>query len=106
MRRRPQVLVELRHQDELADEPRAERGAGLLLRQPLARPPRSRAPISFTPPDGNFDNGDRVLVNTDDGAATGSGGGPDNDHLDNAYMDTPPDGTSPTMAMFLFFNDT
>ena len=24
--------------------------------------------------------------------------------LDNAYMDTPPDGTSPTMAMFLFFD--
>ena len=46
-----------------------------------------------------------MLVNTDDGAATGSGGGPDSDHVDNAYMDTPPDGTSPTMAMFLFFNN-
>ena len=63
------------------------------------------APISFGPADGNFDNGDRLLVNTDDGAATGSGGGPDNNHVDNAYMDTPPDGTSPTMAMFLFFNN-
>jgi extracellular elastinolytic metalloproteinase len=63
------------------------------------------SPIAFTPADGSFDNGDRVLVNTDDGAATGSGGGPDSNHRDNAYMDTPPDGTSPTMAMFLFFNN-
>src|SRR5215210_6433416 len=57
------------------------------------------APIAFTPSDGNFDNRDRVLVNADDGAGTG----PDSNHRDNAYMDTPPDGTSPTMAMFLFF---
>jgi extracellular elastinolytic metalloproteinase len=57
------------------------------------------APIAFKPSDGNFDNGDRILVNTDDGAATG----PDSNHRDNAYMDTPPDGESPTMAMFLFF---
>src|SRR3954451_2322880 len=64
------------------------------------------SPIAFTPADGSFDNGDRVLVNTDDGAATGSGGGPDSNHRDNAYTDTPPDGTSPTMAMFLFFNGT
>jgi Zn-dependent metalloprotease len=63
------------------------------------------APIGFKPSDGNFDNGDRLLVNTDDGAATGAGGGPDGDHVDNAYMDTPPDGISPTMAMFLFLND-
>jgi hypothetical protein len=62
------------------------------------------APISFSGADGNFEGSDRVLVNTDDGAATGPGGGPDADHVDNAYMDTPPDGTSPTMAMFLFFN--
>jgi hypothetical protein len=63
------------------------------------------APISFTASDGNFDNGDRLLVNTDDGAATASSGGPDSDHVDNAYMDTTPDGTSPTMAMFLFLNN-
>ena len=63
------------------------------------------APISFSVADGNFDNGDRVAVNTDDGAATFADGGPDDDHVDNAYMDTPPDGNSPTMAMFLFSND-
>jgi hypothetical protein len=63
------------------------------------------APIGFSPSDGNFEAGDRLLVNTDDGAATGPGGGPDSNHVDNAYMDTPPDGTSPTMAMFLFFNN-
>ncbi|MEA2136128.1 MAG: extracellular elastinolytic metalloproteinase, partial [Solirubrobacteraceae bacterium] len=63
------------------------------------------APISFTVSDGNFDNGDRLLVNADDGAATFTDGGPDDDHVDNAYMDTPPDGTKPTMAMFLFSND-
>ncbi len=56
------------------------------------------APISFGPADGNFDNGDRLLVNADDGASTG----PNSTHRNNAYMDTPPDGTSPTMAMFLF----
>ena len=59
------------------------------------------APISFRPADGNFDNGDRILVNTDDGASTG----PNASHRNNAYMDTPPDGTKPTMAMFLFFNN-
>ena len=62
------------------------------------------APISFSAADGDFRDGDRVLVNTDDGAA-GPGGRPNSQHTDNAYMDTPPDGRSPTMAMFLFFND-
>jgi extracellular elastinolytic metalloproteinase len=60
------------------------------------------APISFRPSDGNFDNGDRILVNTDDGAATG----PNALHRDNAYMDTPPDGRNPTMAMFLFLKSS
>jgi extracellular elastinolytic metalloproteinase len=64
-------------------------------------------PISFSSADGDFRGADRVLVNADDGAATDTSGpgsgGPDANHLDNAYMDTPPDGTSPTMAMFLFY---
>jgi extracellular elastinolytic metalloproteinase len=59
------------------------------------------APISFTPAGGNFEGSDRLLVNADDGASTG----PDINHRDNAYMDTPPDGTKPTMAMFLFVNN-
>jgi extracellular elastinolytic metalloproteinase len=56
------------------------------------------APISFRASDGNFDDGDRVLVNADDGASTG----PNSAHRNNATMQTPPDGTSPTMSMFLF----
>jgi hypothetical protein len=52
------------------------------------------APIGF---DG-FRDDDRVLVQTDDGAATG----PNNQHINNANMYTPPDGTSPVMQMYLF----
>ena len=65
----------------------------------------SAPPISFKPSDGNFETRDRLLVNTDDGA-NGPGGNPNGSHRNNAYMDTPPDGTSPTMAMFLFFKGT
>jgi extracellular elastinolytic metalloproteinase len=66
------------------------------------------APISFSAADGDFQGGDRVLVNTDDGANTGTGarsGKPDANHVDNAFMATPPNGQSPIMAMFLFFNN-
>jgi extracellular elastinolytic metalloproteinase len=64
------------------------------------------APIRFTNASGNFEVGGRhgsdpVSVNADEGAATGPGGGPDGTHVDNAFMDTRPDGTSPNMAMFL-----
>ena len=39
-------------------------------------------------------------LHTDDGAALPTtSNGPHDGHVDNAYMDTPPDGTSPTMAM-------
>ncbi len=56
-------------------------------------------PISFTPADGAFDSGsDPVQVNTDDGASTG----PDVFHIDNANMETFPDGESPLMQMYLF----
>jgi hypothetical protein len=63
------------------------------------------APISFSASDGSFENEDRLQVNTDDGANP-VGGGPDGDHVDNATMATPPDGTSPTMSMFLFLKSS
>ena len=39
-----------------------------------------------------------AAAQTDDGAATG----PDDDHINNANMYTPPDGTSPMMQMYLW----
>ncbi|TCC11466.1 peptidase M36 [Kribbella soli] len=64
----------------------------------------AKAPISFTPAAGSFDTagGDPVHLNALDGAATGANGGPDANHDDNANMSTPPDGTSPTMQMYLW----
>jgi extracellular elastinolytic metalloproteinase len=58
------------------------------------------APIGFTSASGNFEKsgGDAVDTQTDDGAATG----PDADHRNNANMSTPPDGSPPTMQMYLF----
>jgi extracellular elastinolytic metalloproteinase len=59
-----------------------------------------KAPIGFTNKAGNFSTagGDPVLLNALDGAATG----PDSNHIDNANMSTPPDGTPPTMQMYLW----
>ncbi|MER5210259.1 M36 family metallopeptidase [Streptomyces sp. NPDC002838] len=59
-------------------------------------------PIGFTRAAGNFDgrDGDAVLAQTDDGAAM-KDGLPDDDHLNNANMGTPPDGQPPTMQMYL-----
>ena len=64
----------------------------------------AKPPISFTPAAGSFDaaGSDPVLLNALDGAATGTDGGPDVNHLNNANMSTPPDGTPPTMQMYLF----
>ncbi|WP_053226974.1 M36 family metallopeptidase [Solirubrobacter soli] len=53
-------------------------------------------PINFT--DRPFENGDRLRLETFDGAATG----PDFNHRNNANMYTPPDGTSPIMQMYLW----
>jgi extracellular elastinolytic metalloproteinase len=67
------------------------------------------APIGFTEAAGNFQvtnatgrglGGDPVDAETDDGANTDNGL-PDAGHLDNANMDTPPDGIAPRMQMFL-----
>lgn len=72
-----------------------------------------RGPIGFTEDAGNFqannpsgegEDNDRVNTNTLDGANTGTGdlaGLPDGNHLDNANMDTPPDGHKPLMQMYL-----
>lgn len=64
----------------------------------------AKPPISFTPAAGSFDaaGGDPVSLNALDGAATDANGGPDANHINNANMNTPPDGISPTMQMFLF----
>ncbi|GAA1548611.1 hypothetical protein GCM10009804_01180 [Kribbella hippodromi] len=64
----------------------------------------AKPPISFTPAAGSFDaaGGDPVHLNALDGAATGANGGPDANHIDNANMNTPPDGTPPTMQMYLW----
>ena len=60
----------------------------------------AKGPIGFTPQAGNFSTagGDPVLLNALDGAATG----PDGNHIDNANMNTPPDGLPPTMQMYLW----
>jgi hypothetical protein len=60
-------------------------------------------PIGFTPKAGNFeaDGDDPVLFNALDGANTDNGL-PDGNHIDNANMNTPPDGIPPTMQMYLF----
>ncbi|TDD57933.1 peptidase M36 [Kribbella antibiotica] len=64
----------------------------------------AKPPISFTKAAGSFDadGGDPVLLNALDGAGTGADGGPDANHMNNANMNTPPDGTPPTMQMYLF----
>ncbi|MFI5729765.1 M36 family metallopeptidase [Kribbella sp. NPDC051587] len=64
----------------------------------------AKPPISFTPAAGSFDaaGGDPVHLNALDGAATAANGGPDVNHQNNANMNTPPDGTPPTMQMYLF----
>ena len=63
-------------------------------------------PIGFTRAAGNFEavDGDAVQGQADDGANTADGL-PDAVHVDNANMNTPPDGTPPTMQMYLFLTD-
>jgi extracellular elastinolytic metalloproteinase len=65
------------------------------------------APIGFTRSAGNFEavDGDAVQVQADDGANTADGL-PDAFHVNNANMNTPPDGIPPTMQMYLFLPST
>ncbi|MCU7723563.1 M36 family metallopeptidase [Actinoplanes sp. KI2] len=60
-------------------------------------------PIGFTRTAGNFEavDGDAVQGQSDDGANTANGL-PDANHDNNANMNTPPDGISPRMQMYLF----
>jgi extracellular elastinolytic metalloproteinase len=62
-----------------------------------------KSPIGFNAAAGNFEakGGDPVRLNAIDGANTANGL-PDGGHIDNANMNTPPDGQSPTMQMYLF----
>jgi extracellular elastinolytic metalloproteinase len=62
-----------------------------------------RAPIGFTREAGNFEavDDDAVQGHAIDGANTADGL-PDGQHVDNANMNTPPDGTPPVMQMYLF----
>ena len=70
-----------------------------------------RPTINFDEDSGNFEVGgpggdDPLILEADDGAATGDDGGPDDDHVNNANMSTPIDGDSPRTQMYLFkFND-
>ena len=61
------------------------------------------APIGFTRQAGNFEavDDDAVQAQSDDGANTANGL-PDANHINNANMNTPPDGTPPRMQMYLF----
>ena len=78
-------------------QPRAGHGPGVLLRQPLPRPPR-RGADRLHGGAGAFEGDDALLLNTMDGASTG----PDGDHVNNANMFTPPDGSPPLMQMYLW----
>ncbi|RZU52941.1 carboxypeptidase family protein [Krasilnikovia cinnamomea] len=62
-------------------------------------------PIGFTRAAGNFEavDDDAVQGQALDGADTANGL-PDRDHVNNANMNTPPDGTPPVMQMYLFPN--
>ncbi|BFU46037.1 M36 family metallopeptidase [Krasilnikovia sp. MM14-A1004] len=62
-------------------------------------------PIGFTRAAGNFEavDDDAVQGQALDGADTDNGL-PDAQHVDNANMSTPPDGTPPVMQMYLFPN--
>jgi extracellular elastinolytic metalloproteinase len=64
------------------------------------------APIGFTRSAGNFEavDDDAVQAQSDDGANTADGL-PDINHVDNANMNTPPDGIPPIMQMYLFLPD-
>ena len=65
------------------------------------------APINFTAAAGNFEGADAVNAETLDGADSDHSAGsfpgtPDLNHLNNANMNTPADGTPPRMQMYLF----
>jgi extracellular elastinolytic metalloproteinase len=64
--------------------------------------------IGFNAASGNFEDADKVIAHADDGANQAFSdflalaNMPDEAHLNNANMFTPPNGSSPTMQMYLF----
>ncbi len=63
--------------------------------------------IGFGATSGNFEGGDRVIAQFDDGAATGVGAlddFPACDHANNAFVIPPPDGTPMVMQLYLWTN--
>lgn len=62
------------------------------------------APIGFSGSEA-FEADDPVQAGALSGAYPGGGAGPDDDHINNAGMFTPPEGASPTMEMYLFKPD-
>ena len=98
LRRRAPVLLERWHVEQLERQPPAGHRPGLLLRQPLPRPP-GRGADQLQRRRRAFQGADALQLNTLDGAAPG---GPDADHVNNANMFTPPDGPSPVMQMYLW----
>lgn len=58
------------------------------------------APIGFDAASGAFEGADRVTIESDDGISLF-----DTDHIDNANMETPPDGQAPRMQMYLFYDN-
>jgi extracellular elastinolytic metalloproteinase len=64
------------------------------------------APIGFTAAAGNFEDDDAVVADVLNGASLGGGflgaNMPDENHLNNAFMLTLPDGEPPRMSMFLY----
>ena len=88
------------HAEHVPDEPAPERDAGLLLRQPVPRPPgggadrlhrRRRATSEADGGDAGAGPGRRRRRHR-------GGGCPDGDHIDNANMYTPADGTAAAHA--------
>ena len=95
----------------VADEPQAERGAGVLLRQHVPRPPARRTDrlhrggrqLPAVNSTGQGLGGDRCrrAARRRDTLCCGGGCRTPN-HIDNANMGTPPDGSPPRMQMYLF----
>jgi Zn-dependent metalloprotease len=61
----------------------------------------AKEPIGFTDAAGSFEGDDALNAEPLDGANTAAGL-PDANHIDNANMNTPADGQSPRMQMYLF----
>ncbi len=94
LRRRAPVRVEL-------EPPTGRSTASRTPSRPSTSPTASTTTwpaLGFTAAMGAFEGADDLLLETMDGASTG----PDGDHLNNANMFTPPNGSHPRMQMYLW----